>query len=62
VLVERLSVGRTLLDGYALFFIGAGLLGLPALILCLFLARATHATAETQRKGSPQRRGVTENI
>jgi PAT family beta-lactamase induction signal transducer AmpG len=41
VLVERLATGRTLLDGYALFFIGCGLLGVPALILCIFLARAT---------------------
>jgi len=38
--VEWLASGRTLLDGYALFFIGCGLLGLPALILCFFLARA----------------------
>ena len=30
-----------LLDGYALYFIGAALFGLPAFILCLFLARAT---------------------
>jgi PAT family beta-lactamase induction signal transducer AmpG len=41
VMVERLSVGRTLLDAYGLFFIGAGLLGVPALVLCVFLARAT---------------------
>jgi MFS transporter, PAT family, beta-lactamase induction signal transducer AmpG len=41
VMVERLTVGRTLLDAYGLFFIGAGLLGLPALVLCIFLARAT---------------------
>jgi PAT family beta-lactamase induction signal transducer AmpG len=40
-LVEYLAVGRPLLDAYALFFIGAGLLGLPALILCILLARAT---------------------
>lgn len=40
VAVERLAAGRPLLDAYGLFFIGAGLLGLPALILCLFLARA----------------------
>jgi len=39
-MVERLAEGRTLLDGYALFFIGAGLVGIPALILCIFLARA----------------------
>jgi MFS transporter, PAT family, beta-lactamase induction signal transducer AmpG len=40
VAVEHLAAGRTLLDGYALFFIGAGLLGIPALILCIALARA----------------------
>ena len=32
--------GRTLLEGYALFFIGAGLLGIPAFILCIALSRA----------------------
>jgi PAT family beta-lactamase induction signal transducer AmpG len=41
VLVERLAAGHTLLEGYALFFIVVGLLGVPALILCIFLARAT---------------------
>ena len=39
VMVESLASGRTLLEGYALFFIGAGLLGIPAIILCLILAR-----------------------
>ena len=39
VMVESLASGRTLLEGYALFFIGAGLLGIPALILCLVLGR-----------------------
>ena len=39
VMVESLASGRTLLEGYALFFIGAGLLGLPAIILCLILRR-----------------------
>src|SRR5262245_20102219 len=39
VMVESLASGRTLLDGYALFFIGAGLLGVPALLLCVILAR-----------------------
>ena len=42
LLVEHLAAGRTLLDGYALFFIASGLLGLPALALCLVLARATN--------------------
>jgi len=41
VWVERLAAGRPLLDAYGLFFIGAGLLGLPALVLCIVLARAT---------------------
>jgi MFS transporter, PAT family, beta-lactamase induction signal transducer AmpG len=51
VMVESLASGRTLLEGYALFFIGCGLLGIPALILCLILVRATRqpelAPAET---------------
>jgi PAT family beta-lactamase induction signal transducer AmpG len=42
VMVESLASGRTLLDGYALFFIGAGLLGIPALILCFVLGRVQH--------------------
>jgi PAT family beta-lactamase induction signal transducer AmpG len=46
VIVERLAVGRTLLEGYALFFIGAGLVGIPALILCVFLARAVRRRSE----------------
>jgi PAT family beta-lactamase induction signal transducer AmpG len=46
VIVEHLAVGRTLLDGYALFFIGCGLIGLPALVLCLALARVTRTRAE----------------
>jgi PAT family beta-lactamase induction signal transducer AmpG len=49
VMVEHLAVGRTLLDGYALFFVACGLLGVPALVLCLVLARATHRA----RAGEP---------
>ena len=45
VIVERLAVGRPLIDAYGLFFIGAGLLGIPALILCIFLARAARPPA-----------------
>jgi PAT family beta-lactamase induction signal transducer AmpG len=45
VMVERLAIGRTLLDGYALFFIAVGFLGIPALILCIVLARATRHSA-----------------
>ena len=40
VMVERLAAGGTLLDGYALSFVGAALLGIPALVLCICLARA----------------------
>src|SRR5216684_9087812 len=45
VMVERLAAGRPLIEGYGLFFIGAGLLGIPALILLLILARATRQPA-----------------
>jgi PAT family beta-lactamase induction signal transducer AmpG len=45
VIVERLAAGRTLLEGYGLFFIGAGLLGIPALILCIVLARVIRQPA-----------------
>ena len=41
ILVEQLATGRILLEGYALFFLLCGLLGLPALILCIVLVRAT---------------------
>jgi PAT family beta-lactamase induction signal transducer AmpG len=52
VIVERLATGRTLLEGYGLFFIGAGLLGIPALILCIVLARATRQP--TTARGEPE--------
>ncbi len=45
VAVEHLAAGRTLMEGYALFFIGAGLLGLPALVLCIALARYARGRA-----------------
>src|SRR6266550_2920048 len=38
--VDTLSQGRSLMDAYAIFFAGAAAVGLPALILCLFLVRA----------------------
>lgn len=38
VWVEQLSVGRTLLEGYAWFFAGTALVGIPALVLCAMLA------------------------
>jgi PAT family beta-lactamase induction signal transducer AmpG len=46
VMVESLASGRTLLEGYAFFFIGAGLLGIPALVVCLVLARVPQKQKE----------------
>jgi len=37
-LVEHLQVGRTLLDAYALFYLIAAAIGLPAILLCAILA------------------------
>lgn len=37
--VEALEPGRTLLEAYSLFFAGTALVGLPALALCVLLAR-----------------------
>jgi PAT family beta-lactamase induction signal transducer AmpG len=51
VWVERLAAGRPLLDAYGLFFIGAGLLGLPALVLCIVLARATRDSSNDRGAG-----------
>jgi PAT family beta-lactamase induction signal transducer AmpG len=39
-IVESLSHGSTLMHAYAVFFIAAGAIGIPAVILCVFLARA----------------------
>jgi len=43
VAVEQLAVGRTLVEGYALFFLGTALAGIPALLLCLLLVRRNRA-------------------
>ncbi|OGT59397.1 MAG: MFS transporter [Gammaproteobacteria bacterium RIFCSPHIGHO2_12_FULL_63_22] len=37
--VDALDQGRTLMQAYAIFYIGAGLIALPALILCVILTR-----------------------
>ena len=36
--VQHLAQGRTLLEGYALFFVGTALLAIPVLLLCVALA------------------------
>jgi PAT family beta-lactamase induction signal transducer AmpG len=38
-IVEALSHGRTLMDAYAIYFLGCGLTGVLALVLCLLLIR-----------------------
>jgi MFS transporter, PAT family, beta-lactamase induction signal transducer AmpG len=53
VIVERLASGRTLLEGYALFFIGAGLLGVPAIILCFVLGRVAPRQATSAPSATP---------
>lgn len=52
VMVERLAVGRPLIEAYGLFFIGAGLLGVPALILCIVLSRTAREAAS--RRAAPR--------
>jgi len=45
VAVEHLQAGRTELEGYALFFIGTAVVGIPALLLCVILAKRRPAVA-----------------
>ncbi|HZR26349.1 MAG TPA: MFS transporter [Vicinamibacterales bacterium] len=53
VLVEHLASGRTLLQGYALFFVVSGLLGVPALVLCVVLSRVTRSRAASSASSDP---------
>ncbi|MBC7990851.1 MAG: MFS transporter [Luteimonas sp.] len=53
VAVEHLEIGRTLLDAYALFFIGTALVGIPALLLCLLLVRKPLSLAGAVPASSP---------
>ena len=39
--VDGLNQGRTLMEAYAVFYIGAGTVAIPALVLCLILAART---------------------
>ena len=50
--VDYLSVGRTLIEAYGLFFICAGLLGVPALILCIVLDRVTRSSTRARGAGA----------
>ena len=49
VIVDHLAARTGLLEAYGLFFIGAGVLGLPAFVLCLVLARRTTSAPASRR-------------
>ncbi|MEK2643987.1 MFS transporter [Bdellovibrio sp. BCCA] len=40
VMVQTFSEGRSLMQGYALFFLSTALVGIPALLLCILLVRS----------------------
>ncbi len=55
-IVESLhGAGYPLMDSYAIFFIGAGAVGIPALILCIYFAYAHRGTAESVPDPAPRR-------
>lgn len=45
VMVQSFAEGRTLMEGYALFFISTALVGIPALLLCILLVRSNKKSA-----------------
>jgi len=49
VAVETLATGRSLLDAYALFFIGTALIGIPAVLLCVLLAMSRRPAEMAER-------------
>jgi PAT family beta-lactamase induction signal transducer AmpG len=49
VIVDHLAARTSLLEAYGLFFIGAGLLGLPAFVLCLVLGGRTASAPASPR-------------
>ena len=53
VAVETLQAAHGQVGGYALFFLGTALAGLPALLLCLWLARHMRAQARVLQAGVP---------
>lgn len=48
VAVEALQAGHGEIGGYALFFLGTALTGIPALLLCLWLSRRMRVAAPAQ--------------
>lgn len=49
LIVENMAATYGLMNAYAIFFVAAGLIGVPALVLCLFLARAHVPQSEATR-------------
>lgn len=49
--IEQLEVGRSLLEAYSLFFIGTAVIGIPAVLLCLLLARRRVPTSPDPHSG-----------
>ncbi|HLI64945.1 MAG TPA: MFS transporter [Caulobacteraceae bacterium] len=47
-IVESLQHGRSLLDAYAMFYLLAAAIGLPAILVCIVLARATPRPGSTR--------------
>jgi MFS transporter, PAT family, beta-lactamase induction signal transducer AmpG len=58
VTVEWLATGRTLIEGYALFFMSSALLGVPALLLCIILARIVQEPATSAVNDLKSRRSA----
>ncbi len=50
VFVESMAAVHGLMNAYAIFFVCAGLIGIPALVLCLFLARAHQPQMQAPRR------------
>ncbi len=52
-IVEGLTATHGLMGAYTIFFVGAGAVGLPALVLCLLLERPTRARLEAAKAAPP---------
>ena len=50
LIVENLAATYGLMNAYAIFFVCAGLIGVPALVLCLFLVRAHQPQTQATRR------------
>lgn len=46
VMVQTFSEGRSLMQGYAMFFVSTALIGIPALLLCILLVRSNKTPSQ----------------